>query len=186
MPLLKVPRRVSIGNTQFTPLPRHYSSLRNMTVSRTTLFKLTSDADIEEVLAAYVKLAETNSKDGKPYILSSNAYRLLPDPRSQGYSIAAQTTFASVEDMKYYDEECAAHKELKDIVKPKAAGPPLMVYGETHDMRVQDDTPGCIEIDRYVGKIGYAHIRSPRFDPLVFYLLNIEADQLEEDWRCDL
>lgn len=33
-----------------------------MTVSRTTLFKLPNDADIEAVLAAYVKLAETNSK----------------------------------------------------------------------------------------------------------------------------
>lgn len=33
-----------------------------MTVSRTTLFKLPNQADIEAVLAAYVKLAETNSK----------------------------------------------------------------------------------------------------------------------------
>lgn len=121
-----------------------------MTVSRTTLFKLPNEADIEAVLAAYVKLAETNSKvsggsdllvdgmranmeqkDGKPYILSSKAFKLFPDARSQGYTLAAQTTFASVEDMKYYDEECEAHQALKDIVKPKAAGPPLMVYGET-------------------------------------------------------
>ncbi|TID15321.1 stress responsive A/B barrel domain-containing protein [Venturia nashicola] len=101
-----------------------------MTVSRTTLFKLPNEADIEAVLAAYVKLAETNSKDGKPYILSSKALKLFPDPRSQGYTLSAQTTFASVEDMRYYDEECEAHKALKDIVKPKAAGPPLMVYGE--------------------------------------------------------
>lgn len=70
-------------------------------------------------------------QDGKPYILSSKALKLLSDPRSQGYTLAAQTTFSSVEDMKYYDEECAAHKELKEVVKPKAAGPPLMVYGES-------------------------------------------------------
>lgn len=75
--------------------------------------------------------ANTEQKDGKPYILSSKAFKLLPDPRSQSYTLAAQTTFASVEDMKFYDEECEAHKTLKETVKPKAAGPPLMVYGET-------------------------------------------------------
>jgi hypothetical protein len=33
-----------------------------MPVSRTTLFKLPNEADVEAALAAYVKLAETNSK----------------------------------------------------------------------------------------------------------------------------
>jgi len=100
-----------------------------MTVHRTTLFKLTTDADIEAALAAYTKLAANNSKNGKPYILSSKAYKLHPDPRSQGFTLAAQTTFSSVEDMKYYDEECEAHKELKGVVGPKQQGI-LMVYGE--------------------------------------------------------
>jgi hypothetical protein len=33
-----------------------------MPVNRTTLFKLPNEADIEATLAAYAKLAETNSK----------------------------------------------------------------------------------------------------------------------------
>lgn len=62
MSLLKVKRYVTVNNLHTTPFRSHCSYTRNMTVSRTTLFKLPNDADIEAVLAAYVKLAETNSK----------------------------------------------------------------------------------------------------------------------------
>jgi hypothetical protein len=30
--------------------------------------------------------------------------------------------------MDYYDNECAAHNEIKALLKPKVAGPPLVVY----------------------------------------------------------
>ena len=36
-----------------------------------------------------------------------------PDQRSQGFTFIAKSEFASLEDMKYYDEECAAHQALK-------------------------------------------------------------------------
>lgn len=62
MSSLRVQRYVTIRNIHITPLRKQYPHVRNMTVSRTTLFKLPNDADIEAVLAAYVKLAETNSK----------------------------------------------------------------------------------------------------------------------------
>ena len=39
------------------------------------------------------------------------------DPRAQGYTLAAKTEFASADDMKYYDEECPAHKQLKGVAK---------------------------------------------------------------------
>jgi hypothetical protein len=46
-----------------------------------------------------------------------------PDPRSKGFTIVAQTSFASLEDMRYYDTECAAHKNLKMAMGPKISDP---------------------------------------------------------------
>lgn len=45
-------------------------------------------------------------QNGKPYILSVNAHRPVNDPRTQGYNFLAHTTFSSLDDVKYYDEEC--------------------------------------------------------------------------------
>jgi len=94
------------------------------------MFKLPNPDDQEACLTAYKKLSADQSKDGKPYIASCNAYKLYDDPRNQGYTIAAKTSFHSLEDMRYYDDECEAHKTLKATVGPKAAGPPLTVYHE--------------------------------------------------------
>ena len=40
-----------------------------------------------------------------------------PDQRAQGYTVAVTSVFHSHEDMVYYDNECAAHSELKDFAK---------------------------------------------------------------------
>jgi hypothetical protein len=70
-----------------------------------------------------------SQQDGKPYLISCRASKLYSDPRSQGYTLAAHTSFHSLEDMKYYDDECDAHKALKGSVGPLVAGgPPLTVY----------------------------------------------------------
>lgn len=50
-----------------------------------------------------------------------------PDARSQGYTVACMTTFASEADMAYYDSECEAHKALKAYAKDKHGGL-MMVY----------------------------------------------------------
>lgn len=50
------------------------------------------------------------------------------DPRNQGYTMLARTVFESKEDMDYYDNECEAHIAIKALLKPKVAGPPLVVY----------------------------------------------------------
>lgn len=42
----------------------------------------------------------------------------MPDPRNKGYTISVKTTFASMEDMQYYDNECEAHKALKAVAGP--------------------------------------------------------------------
>ena len=61
-------------------------------------------------------------QDGKPYILSCRASKLYDDPRSKDFNVCAQTSFASLEDMKYYDSQCEAHKALKVTVTPLMQG----------------------------------------------------------------
>lgn len=39
------------------------------------------------------------------------------DARSQGFTFVSKTEFASMDDMKYYDDGCQAHQALKDFVK---------------------------------------------------------------------
>ena len=72
-------------------------------------------------------LTRSANQDGQPYILRCVAGPAVDDARSQGYTLAAQTTFTSLDDMKYYDNECEAHAALKAVAKGKVEGPPLMV-----------------------------------------------------------
>ncbi|PYH96238.1 hypothetical protein BO71DRAFT_397285 [Aspergillus ellipticus CBS 707.79] len=87
-------------------------------VERITLFKIATDADRDRVLEQYKVMAKTAVKDGQPYILSAAAGPSFPDPRNKGFNLSVKTAFASMEDMKYYDEHCEAHKALKAVVGP--------------------------------------------------------------------
>ena len=55
----------------------------------------------------------------------------------------AESKFASLDDMKYYDEECEAHKTLKMRIGALLKEPPLTVYftdavsGEGEFLRLQ-------------------------------------------------
>ncbi|KAL7931070.1 hypothetical protein V8C35DRAFT_311180 [Trichoderma chlorosporum] len=82
-------------------------------VHRVTMFKLPSEESQKKLVELYQTLKATNSKDGKPYILAVAAGPAEPDQRSQGFTFIAKSEFASLEDMKYYDEECVAHQALK-------------------------------------------------------------------------
>lgn len=99
------------------------------TIHRITLFKLPDQQEQKKLLAEYEKLAKAQSKNGKPYILSLCAGVATSDARSQGYTVVAKSEFASEADMKYYDDECAAHGELKKVALTlKLADKPLTVY----------------------------------------------------------
>lgn len=108
-------------------------------IERITLFKVPKEEDRERLLEQYKVLAKTATKvsqtlnrppprqpqpdprhlqDGKPYILSAAAGPSIDDPRNKGYNISVKTTFASLEDMNYYDTECEAHKALKAVAGP--------------------------------------------------------------------
>ncbi|KAH0294228.1 stress responsive A/B barrel domain-containing protein [Aureobasidium namibiae CBS 147.97] len=104
------------------------ASAASKQVHRVTLFKIPEPKDIQAVLDKYTTLGQDAKKNGQPYILRCVAGRAVDDARSQGYTLAAQTTFSSLDDMKYYDNECEAHAALKAVAKEKVAGPPLMVF----------------------------------------------------------
>ena len=44
------------------------------------------------------------------------------EARAQDYTIAVEATFASKEDVKYYDTECEGHKALKAVATPRHTG----------------------------------------------------------------
>ncbi|KAM0701971.1 hypothetical protein Q7P35_010881 [Cladosporium inversicolor] len=102
-----------------------------MTVQRITMFKVANEADIPQFFERYQTLNQNQKKDGKSYILSVNAYQPVNDPRTQGYNVVANTSFSSLDDVKYYDEKCEAHAAFKAFAKEKVAGPPMVVMWKT-------------------------------------------------------
>lgn len=96
-------------------------------ITRVTLFKIPSEEDQARLIDIYRTLPARALKDGKPYIISAVVGPAYKDVRNQGYTLAAVSTFASVEDMKYYDDDCAAHAELKKVAKTLHQGA-MMVY----------------------------------------------------------
>ncbi|KAK3336396.1 hypothetical protein B0T19DRAFT_37649 [Cercophora scortea] len=100
-------------------------------VHRTTMFKVPDPENQQKLLEAYQVLKSEQTKGGKPYILQVRAGVVGSDPRSNGYTVIAETDFASLDDMNYYDSECAAHANLKKTASTLGiAGPPLAVYFE--------------------------------------------------------
>ena len=119
----------------------------NGQITRITLFKIPNPEDVSKLLEIYkemptkaIKVIGTphhmldhnlhgTSQDGRPYILNVKAGPAKPDQRAQGYTLAVVSTFASQDDMVYYDEECAAHKALKVVAKDVHQGV-MMVFFE--------------------------------------------------------
>ncbi|KAF2642576.1 hypothetical protein P280DRAFT_395276 [Massarina eburnea CBS 473.64] len=98
-------------------------------ILRLTLFKIPNPAHVQEAIAKYATLPNDAVKDGKPYIQMAAANHAHDDPRNKGYTLVARTVFASKEDMDFYDNECAAHGEIKATLKAKVVdGPPLVLY----------------------------------------------------------
>ncbi|GAM85935.1 hypothetical protein ANO11243_039450 [Dothideomycetidae sp. 11243] len=67
-------------------------------------------------------------KDGKPFLERYLAGPTVGDARNQGFNFCIQSTFASREDLTYYDESCEAHDELKALMQGRLSGPPLTVF----------------------------------------------------------
>ncbi|CRG89249.1 hypothetical protein PISL3812_06285 [Talaromyces islandicus] len=99
-------------------------------ITRVTLFKIPDPANQEKLANIYKEMPTKAKKDGKPYIISVNAGPTIEDQRNQGYTLAAVSTFESLEDMQYYDTGCEAHDALKVEAKKMHQGI-LMVYYES-------------------------------------------------------
>ncbi|KAJ0123104.1 hypothetical protein N8I77_010180 [Diaporthe amygdali] len=100
-------------------------------INRVTMFKLEGAEAQAKLLAAYDKLAKEQNRDGKPYIAFLSAGIAHDDPRSKGYTVVAQSSFYSLDDMKYYDDADVSHQELKKTAREAGLSePPLTVYVE--------------------------------------------------------
>ncbi|KAK1985912.1 stress responsive A/B barrel domain-containing protein [Colletotrichum cereale] len=86
-------------------------------IHRVTMFKITDEGQQKQLIEQYKVLQSEQKKDGKPYILSLAVGHAAEDPRAQGFTVVAKSEFASLDDMKYYDDECAAHAALKAFAK---------------------------------------------------------------------
>ncbi len=84
------------------------------------------------VLLRALCISPANTRqDGKPYILYMAAGVALDPARARGYTVLSRTEFASMEDMRWYDEECPAHAALKETVRAfTMQQPPLFFYHE--------------------------------------------------------
>ncbi|KAI0125263.1 hypothetical protein BJ170DRAFT_598084 [Xylariales sp. AK1849] len=86
-------------------------------IHRVTMFKIPEPESQGKLVEAYKTLSQKQKKDGKPYILAVTAGPVMDDPRTQGWTVVSKTEFASLDDMKYYDNECEAHASLKAYAK---------------------------------------------------------------------
>ncbi|KLU92636.1 hypothetical protein MAPG_11581 [Magnaporthiopsis poae ATCC 64411] len=98
-------------------------------VYRLTLFKIPNEDDQKKLLDIYRQMPTKAVKDGKPYIKSVSAGTSQQDQRAQGYTVAVTSIFESEDDLLYYDNECAAHAELKAFARTVHQGS-MMVYFE--------------------------------------------------------
>ncbi|KAF2154688.1 hypothetical protein K461DRAFT_275843 [Myriangium duriaei CBS 260.36] len=98
-------------------------------IQRVTLFKVSDPSVVIPQMVEKLKTFQREAtKDGKQYIQSYTAGPTVSDARNQGFNFCIQSSFASIEDMKYYDEECQVHAGLKSFMQGKLAGPPLTVF----------------------------------------------------------
>lgn len=75
------------------------------------------------------QLTHPQDANGKSYILSLDA-GIVEDPaRAQGHTVIGTTEFNSLEDMRFYDEECQDHTALKARARELGLEePPLVAY----------------------------------------------------------
>lgn len=103
-------------------------------ITRITLFKIPSTEDQGKLLNMYRDMPNNALKAGEPYILSVKAGPAFDDARNQGYTIAVVSEFRSLEDMKYYDDECAAHQALKKVARSVHQGVMMVFYQDVVTM----------------------------------------------------
>ncbi|KAK3956268.1 stress responsive A/B barrel domain-protein [Pseudoneurospora amorphoporcata] len=119
---------------------------RGPRVHRMTLFKIPDETNQKRLLDAYHVVAEeqkklASQKDGKPYILQLTAGKTMEDQKARGYTVASYIEFASMDDMRYYDNECLAHAMLKEIGPSlNMSEPPTILCFEKSNLAAAQDS----------------------------------------------
>ncbi|PHH89370.1 hypothetical protein CDD83_6192 [Cordyceps sp. RAO-2017] len=102
-------------------------------IHRVTMFKIPSAGDRDKLLEQYQILQQNSKRDGRPYILSLVVGAAEADARAQGFTLVSKSEFASMDDMRYYDEQCPAHAALKAFAGAElAVDGVLTVYFRPH------------------------------------------------------
>ncbi|CAI4214310.1 unnamed protein product [Parascedosporium putredinis] len=122
------PSLVTLQRTLKTAELLSTSTMSASPMHRVTLFKIESQADRQSLMDLYRTLPTTAVRNGKPYILSAAVGPTFDDTRNQGYTLAAFTMFATEDDMRFYDEGCAAHAEIKKLARSIHGGGVMTVY----------------------------------------------------------
>ncbi|KAH7024514.1 stress responsive A/B barrel domain-containing protein [Microdochium trichocladiopsis] len=107
------------------------SPSNNTTIQRLLLLKIASEADQDRVISLFTEIPAKARRDGKPYILNmrggtASSTSFSQEARTQGYTVAMVTEFASEDDVRFWDAECVAHAELKKIAMPLQQGAMVM------------------------------------------------------------
>ncbi|KIW00218.1 uncharacterized protein PV09_08258 [Verruconis gallopava] len=90
-------------------------------ITRVTMIKLREE-DIDMALKGFETFAKTQTKEGKPYILSMEAGPARGSVRDQGYTFVTKSVFTCVDDQKFYEDKCPAHQEYKTFLKENTSG----------------------------------------------------------------
>ncbi|KAK5692762.1 hypothetical protein LTR17_025303 [Elasticomyces elasticus] len=100
-------------------------------VHRVVAYTKLSD-QLNQVLQAYEILKQQAKRDGKGYIVSNAARKVLnaSSPLSAGYTIMSQSIFRNHSDHDYYDKECTAHKKLKETTSRVRTDTPMTIVTE--------------------------------------------------------
>ncbi|KAK0633157.1 hypothetical protein B0T14DRAFT_417587 [Immersiella caudata] len=98
-------------------------------IRRITMFKIPEGENQQKLVEAYEVLAKEQQKVRCNIFPACTQASVVNDPRSKGYTVVAETQFSSLDDMNYYDTECAAHTNLKKGARGLGVTePPLVVY----------------------------------------------------------
>jgi len=88
-------------------------------VIRVTMFKLLSSEQVGIAVSGYQELAKSQSRNGKPYILSMEAGPTYDDARNRGFTFVSKTVFKNRDDHDFYDKDCPAHKKFKQMMSDR-------------------------------------------------------------------
>jgi len=88
-------------------------------ITRVTMIKIDEDK-IDIALEGFTIFTQTQSKNGKPYIISMEAGVAGGHVKDQGFTLVTKSVFRDTSDMKFYEDECLGHQAYQMFLKKYA------------------------------------------------------------------